>query len=393
MFRKLRGHLALAVLAAIVFLSLPAPAHAQVVVKVNDVVNFRFGIQLQAWADWLQDPNSEGYSQNFLIRRIRFILAGQLAKNLSIFYQTDEPRAGNAGADGNKNICSGPATTCPNTGFETQDAYAEWKLAGDAFMLDGGLYLVPTSRNGLTSTQSFLSYDIGTWALQGNGIEKGNGGRDYGFGTKGYLVDDHLEYRFAAFDGNRNPSTPQEKPLGNAAGSRNSFRLAGRVQYDFFDTEKGYVYPGTYRGTKNVLAIGGWGDGQGDYKAYGGDIFFDSPLVGKDALTAELDYNHFDGGTKNPTLLKQNDVFANVGWYFDVCKVQPFFVYQKLNQTDDSKPPGDQERIGGGLNWYISGLNLKLSTLYERVIPKNQPVTARTKDFNHFSIQLQALYF
>src|SRR5215471_17029895 len=120
MFRKLRGHLAFAVLAAIVFLSLPAPAHAQVVVKVNDVVNFRFGIQLQTWADWLQDPNSEGYSQNFLIRRIRFILAANLAKNLYLFYQTDEPRAGNAGTNGEKNTCSGAAATCPSTGLITQ---------------------------------------------------------------------------------------------------------------------------------------------------------------------------------------------------------------------------------------------------------------------------------
>jgi hypothetical protein len=392
MFRKLRGHFAFAVLAAIVFLSLPSPAHAQVVVKVNDVVNFRFGIQLQAWADWLQDPNSEGYSQNLFIRRIRFILAGQLAKNLNIFYQTDEPRAGNSGTTGDKNVCSGPSSNCPNTGFITQDAYAEWKLAGDPFMLDGGLYLVPTSRNGLTSTQSFLSYDIGTWALQGNGIMKGNGGRDYGFGTKGYLVDDHLEYRFGVFDGNRNPTSVQTQPLGLAAGSRNSFRMAGRVQFDFLDPEKGYVYAGTYRGTKKVLALGGWGDGQGDYKAYGGDFFWDQP-IGKDAFTAELDYNHFEGGTQFPTLPKQNDIFTNVGWYFDAVKFQPYAVYQQLKLSNDTLAPGDQQRYGGGFNWYISNLNLKLSFLYERIVPKRQPVTARTKDTNHFSFQLQALYF
>jgi hypothetical protein len=393
MFRKLRGYFAFAVLAATVFLSLPSPAHAQVVVKVNDVVNFRLGIQLQAWADWLQDPNSEGYSQNFLIRRIRFILAGQLAKNLSIFYQTDEPRAGNAGTNGDKNICSGTAASCPATGFITQDAYAEWKLAGDALMLDGGLFLVPTSRNGLTSTQSFLAYDIGTWALQGNGIEKGNGGRDYGFGLKGYVADDRLEYRLAAFDGNRNPTTPQPAPYGPAAGSRNSARIAGRVQYDFLDVEKGYVYAGTNRGTRKILALGGWGDGQGDYKAYGGDVFFDYPLVGKDALTAEFDYNHFEGGAKNPSLLKQNDVYTTAGWYFDAVKLQPFISYQKLNQTDDSKPPGDQERLSGGLNWYISNQNLKLSFLYEHIVPKNKPATARIKNTSHFSMQLQALYF
>jgi hypothetical protein len=43
-----------------ILLLTPAAATAQVVVKVNDTVNFRFGLQLQAWADWLQDANSEG---------------------------------------------------------------------------------------------------------------------------------------------------------------------------------------------------------------------------------------------------------------------------------------------------------------------------------------------
>ena len=130
------------------FLS-PSPADAQVVVKVNDTVNFRFGLQFQGWADWTQDANSEGYSENMFIRRIRFIMLATVAPGVSIFYQTDNPRVGNAGATDAKNF---------NTGFLTQDAFVEWKLAGDAVMVDGGLFLVPTNRNGLTSTQSFLAF-------------------------------------------------------------------------------------------------------------------------------------------------------------------------------------------------------------------------------------------
>jgi hypothetical protein len=373
--------------AAIVVLALgllPALASAQVVVKVNDNVNFRFGLQLQGWADWTQDANSEGYSQNMFLRRIRFILAANVAPGVSIFYQTDNPRAGNAGADGNKII---------NTGFLTQDAFVEWKILGDALMADGGLYLVPTSRNGLTSTQSFLAFDLGTWALQSNTLEKGNGGRDYGFGLKGYLVGDHLEYRAAVFSGNRFGTTPQTAPLGPAAGSRNSFRLAGRLQYDFFDTEKGYVYAGTFRGTKKIVAVGTWGDTQGDFRAFGGDFVVDWP-IGKDAIKAEVDIDHFDGGRAFvATLPEQNDVYADIGYYFDVIKLQPFGVYQSLNFTTDATKGRDQERYGGGLNWYISGQNLKLSVLWERIVPKTKPVTAKIKDTNHIAVQLQAVYF
>ncbi len=363
---------------------LPSLSQAQVIVKVNDNVNFKFGFQLQTWADWTQDPNSQGYSENLFIRRIRILLAGNLAKNLSFFYETDQPRSGFAGTDGNKNVSSG---------FLTQDAFAEYKIAGNALMLDAGLFLVPTSRNGLTSTQSFLAFDLGTWALQGNGIMKGNGGRDYGFGLKGYVADNHLEYRLAAFQGNRSGTTPQKAPLGPEAGSRNSFRIGGRVAYDFLDPEMGYVYAGTYRGAKKVIAVGAWGDGQGDYKAYGGDFAIDLPTVGKDTVNFSFDYDHFDGGKSFSALAKQNDIYSDAGYNFSAINVQPFVVYQKLNFSDTVKQVGNQQRYGGGLNWNISGQNLKLSLLYQRIVPKTKPVTAKTKDFNEFSIQLQTLYF
>jgi hypothetical protein len=365
----------------------PSAANAQVVVKVNDTVNFRFGLQLQSWAEWLQDPNSEGYSQNLFIRRIRTQILGTFAPGVMVFYQTDNPRVGNAGTDGNKNV---------NTGFQTQDAVAVWKFCGDYSQLYGGLWLVPGSRNDLTSTASFLSFDIGQYAIQGNGIMKGTGGRDYGFGVLGWLLDDKLEYRTGIFQGNRNPASPQlGTPLGPEAGSRNSFRIAGRVNYDFLDSEKQtftYTYAGTNRGTKSVIAVGGWGDGQDSYKAYGGDFIVDLPIA-KDAVTFEFDYNHYEGGSNFPSLGKQNDIFANAGYYFDVVKLQPYVLYQELNFSDDVNKPKNQKRYGGGLNWYVYGNNLKFSVIYERIVPKTQPITASTKDTNRFAVQLQALYF
>lgn len=399
MLRKLRGSFGFAVAAGLALFLLPGTARAQVMVKVNDNVGFRFGLQFQGWADWTEDANSEAYSQNLLVRRIRFIMDAHLAKDVSIFYQTDDPRIGNSGTTGAKNICSSSAN-CPASGFITQDAFAEWKLAGDALMLDGGLFLVPTSRNGLTSTQSFLGFDIGTWALQGNTLEQGNGGRDYGVGLKGYLNDSHLEYRLAAFDGNRHGTTAQPAPLGAEAGSRNPYRIAGRLNYDFFDPEKsgsasatnGYVYAGTWRGTKKVLAIGAWGDGQGAYKAYGGDFMFDWPIM-KDAITITGDYDHFEQNITDTTLPKQNDIYVDAGYYFDAIKLQPFVVYQKLNFSDEARKAGDQQRYGGGLNWYVSAQNLKWSLYYQRIVPETQPITAKTKDTNEVTVQLQVLYF
>src|SRR5215472_1493254 len=87
-----------------------ATASAQVIVKVNDDINFRFGAQLQTWAEWTQDPNSGGYSQNLYIRRIRFATLATIGPNVTIFYQTDNPNVGNSGVSGSKIF---------NTGFLT----------------------------------------------------------------------------------------------------------------------------------------------------------------------------------------------------------------------------------------------------------------------------------
>jgi phosphate-selective porin O/P len=370
-----------------------AAARAQVIVKVNDGINFRFGAQLQTWAEWIQDPNSEGYSQNLYIRRIRFATLATIGADMTIFYQTDNPNVGNSGVTGAKNF---------NTGFLTQDAFAEWKLFGDKLMLEGGLFYVPQSRNVLTSTTSPLSLGGGNFVQQQNAVTGSSTGRDWGFGLKGYLLNDHLEYRAGAFSGQRQETSAEEPPLGPAAGSRNSYRVAGRLQYDVFDTEKGYTYVGTNRGARKILAIGGWGDFQGDYKAYGADVAGDFPTVKSDAITFEADYIWYDGGTQflqivNGTpvslLPRQSAFFTHAGYYFDAIKLQPFLRYERLDFHDDTLASREQQRYGGGLNWYIFGQNLKISVAYERIVPKIQPTTALIKDTNHLVVQLQVYYF
>ena len=369
-----------------------APARAQVIVKVNDDINFRFGAQLQTWAEWTEDPNSGGYSQNLYIRRIRAAILATIGKNLTIFYQTDNPSVGNSGTSGSKIF---------NTGFLTQDAYAEWKLWGEQLMLDGGLFYVPQSRNVLTSTTAVLSIAGGNFVQQQNAVTGSSTGRDWGFALKGYLVDDHLEYRVGAFSGARFGTTPEDQLLAPAAGSRNSYRFAARVQFDVLDTEKGYTYVGTIRGARKVLAIGGWGDFQGDYKAFGADVTADIP-IGKDAVTFEGDYISYDGGTQFTQVVngsvvsllpKQSTFFTHAGYYFDAVKLQPFLRYERLDFDDSAFSSREQQRYAGGINWYIFGQNLKLSAAYERIVPKIKPATALIKDTNHVIVQIQAYYF
>ena len=95
--RILSNRFALVSLALLIAL-LPAVANAQAIIKVNDVVNFRLGILLQAWADWNGQSDAAGdtagFQQNLFLRRARFFLGGQVAKDVTFFFMTDNPNLG-----------------------------------------------------------------------------------------------------------------------------------------------------------------------------------------------------------------------------------------------------------------------------------------------------------
>jgi len=270
--------------AAVLFVSAAvAPAApGQAVIRVNESVSFRFGFALQVWADWTQDPATRGYTQNFFIRRARLYYAGQVAPNVTFFVVAVSSNIGKA-----------PKDTGPTLFLE--DAYGEWALFSDSVILDAGLLLIPLCRNCLTQSVRLLTLDFGSFSFLYIPSTQSVSGRDTGFQAKGYLFHDRLEYRLGAFQGRRD------------TGSRNAFRTAGRLQYNFFDTEKGQFYPGTYLGTKKVLAIGASFDSQMSYRAYDADLFLDLPMPGKSGLTAQVDFIHYDGAATFPAFLSQND--------------------------------------------------------------------------------------
>ncbi|MEP6801185.1 MAG: porin [Acidobacteriota bacterium] len=365
-----------------------AASPAQVQVKVSEDVNFRLGFQIQGWADWLSDPVTRGFSRNMFLRRVRLIVAGQVARNVTFFFQTDDQRLGNAGT----------GTTTPTrsltAGFVVQDAFGEWRIAGEKIMLDAGVFYVPQSRNVLTSTSSTLACDGASFVQQQNAATAGNGGRDVGLALKGYLQEDRLEYRAGVFDGQRAAAT-------GTSGSRNAPRFAGRVQYDFLDVEKGYTYVGTNRGSRKIVVVGGWADGQGDFLAWGADAAMDLPVAGG-AATAELDYAFFDGGRQflqtaggvtTSLLPRESTITAQTACYHAATKLQPFVRYEKLTFSDAALRTRDQRRFGAGINWFVAANNLKISGLYERIEPAVPVARARVKDMNHFAVQIQIYYF
>jgi hypothetical protein len=383
--RTLSRRVALITLAVVVAL-LPGVASAQAIIKVNDNVNFRLGILLQGWADWNGQSdtagNTAGFQQNLFLRRARFWLGGQVAKDVTFFFMTDNPNLGKS----TQVVGGTTGLKAPGTGFIIQDAYMEWAIANE-FRLQGGLILVPLCRNCNSSAATLLSIDYGSFSFQESASTQSSVGRDTGFQAKGYLAGDHLEYRAGVYSGFRAP------------GVKNSFRFVGRAMYNVFDVEKVQFYPGSYYGKKKILAIGGGIDIQNDYTAYAGDLFFDYPVGKSDGITAQVDYIHYDGGKTFPTaaLFKQDSYFGEAGYFLGGLKLQPFIRFEQQIYTSGTAgcPAAGCNTLNkkvyqGGIGYFPFGANFNIKAAYWHKELPNDPKTATTEQF---TVQIQLFYY
>lgn len=354
-------------------LLLPAgDAAAQAVIKVNDDVSFKLGFLLQGQADWLKDAATSGYTQNLFLRRARVLVGGSVAKNVSFFFETDNPNLGKNPAGGTKAI---------STGLIVQDAFVSWKTLGtDDLILDGGLVLTGIAHNSLQGATSLLPVDYGAYSfLYGAATAENNVvGRDTGFQVRGYPLGKHLEYRLGLWQGARDSA------------SRQSYRTTARLQYNFLDADTGFFYSGTSFGKKKIFAIGGGLDLQKDYTSWAADLYVDHPL-GPGALSAQLDVIHYDGGsflktaTGAASLPSQTTVYAEAGYYVSSVKLMPFFTYGSKDLSDVDA--GDETRWSIGLGFIPFGHNFNIKAAYGKIDPKN------AKSVDQFTIQLQAFYF
>ena len=336
-------------------------AAAQIIVKAGDDVNFKLGLLGQFQADTIEDPGTDAQTSNLFIRRLRLMFGGQVTKNVTFFVETDSPNLG-------KVLATGTNIQPP---MILQDAFAEFK-ATNAFSVDAGLMFVPFSRNFLQSAASLLPIDYGAYTYTQSGPTESSTGRDTGFQARGYLLKDHLEYRIGAFQGLRDPA------------SHRAFRYAGRVQYNIFDPEVGFFYPGTYLGRKKIVAVGGAFDVQNDYHGYAADVFIDHPL-GQGAVTGRFDFNWFDGGTTLRALPRQNDILLEFGYLLRTLKMTPFVQVTNRNLVDTST--GDETRISLGGNYWWAGHTANIKAAYTHINPKT------LASQNQFTIQLQVFYF
>jgi hypothetical protein len=157
------------------------------------------------------------------------------------------------------------------------------------------------------------------------------------------------------------------------------------VQFQFLEPEDtGFFYTGTYLGTKKVAAVAAAFDTQSDYHAYDADAFFDYP-VGPGAVTAQVAYNHFDGGTALRTIPRENVVLVELGYFLRALKLTPVFQFTKLDI--DHATVGDVTRWSIGGNYWWARHNTNVKAAYSRIDPRT------LASQNEFTIQLQFFYF
>jgi hypothetical protein len=340
------------------------PGFAQITLK-NEDVTFRFGVLGQIWGDWTQDSGgSQGYQQNFYLRRARLVMGGDIGKDVSFFLETDDPKLGITP----KNL---------SAGFLLQDALVDWHPTRE-FQMVGGLMIVPFCRNGLQSAGSILTLDTSVFSAIASSATQSSAMRDVGFEAKGFFFKDRLLYRIGEFAGQRD------------ANGRNSPRTAAYLQYDFFAPEKGYLFAGTNLGKQKVLAVSTGFDTQGSYRAHSADIAATLPVNRGDEIAAQFQFTHYDGRAKFLTIPNQNDYMFETGYYVHQAKTQPFLKYEAQRFVAAANAAKDISRFGAGANYFIHGQNLKWTMQYLRALPR-QATTLRPS--NEFSMQLQLMYW
>jgi hypothetical protein len=308
------------------------------------------------------------------VYRARILVGATLSPKTSFFLETEIPAIiGRTDASGQKKTQVSPIIL---------DAQVE-HIFSKYFSAIAGMQLVGTTRNSLQGAASLMALDFGYFQYPYNLFEtsplQGNFGRDIGVNFRGFVADDRLEYRLGVFNGRR-------------ADAYSSFRVVGRLNYNFLNREKDLYYTGTTLGQGKILALGGGFDIQDTYTHLSTDLFLDMPIGENGAITLNTAFSYLNGGDKeNATsnsftrlIPRQTIHFLELGYYFKKAKLQPYLKYENQivrgtrrqfglpeiaaeELVDDANTLASNQRIGVGLNYFWADYNTNLKVIYESV--------------------------
>ncbi len=340
---KSAGWTALVVTGVLLWSAQPASAQLQWK-SADEKLAFKIGLLGQLQAEQVDVAGTNDAATNLFLRRARILMSFTLGEKLSIFFETDSPNLGKSNNAGVKDA---------NDIF-IQDFVATYKFS-PAFHLEGGMILPATSYNHTQSAATLLATDYGPYTFVESGPLQARVGRDYGVQARGYLADNHLEYRAGVFQGTRGT---------NAA---NDLRYYGRLMLQFGTPQVGLFYRGTSLGKTRTIAFGASYDTQEEYSALAGDVFIDLP-VGSSGFTGQINYQTLDGDTFLATLPEQDNLLVEAGFYFSNIKLLPYVQYAEQDFADATRV--DEEKLTVGLGYMVSGHNNNIKFSYSKIDPK-----------------------
>jgi hypothetical protein len=281
------------------------------------------------------------------------------------------------GASLNKNIKGMFNTEWDGEQIRVLDAAGQFAVAPELNVWAGRL-LSPSDRANMAGP--YYSLGGGYWAGVASRYGFNGGifrGRDDGVVVWGNAVGGRLGYSAGAFEGHTFGIGALTQGQAKAAGigAADDLMVAGRLQYDFWDTELGYYGTGNYLGEKNILAIGFAARHQkhgvltlaatGDYTSYNFDFLLEKKMPGSGAYALEAAYYNYD--TDGVILSEQGKAYsAGAAYIFDQAmgwgKLQPFVRYQKFSPDTNI----DTRQVDAGVNYIIEGYNAQLSAVYSR---------------------------
>ncbi len=191
----------------------PAPASLKIETPTSSL---KLGVLFQPQYEAIGSPTVgvKGMSSNLFIRRVRLLASATLFKNVEFFMDTDFANLFKANAEGVK--------TTP--GLNIQDAFGTFKAVEDAFKIDVGYMLPPSTHNALQGAGTLYGIDYFSYSFQNQSSYTSSAapvGRDAGLQFRGLVVDKHIEYRAGLFQGRRNPGSRRGE--WNRSPGRNQF--------------------------------------------------------------------------------------------------------------------------------------------------------------------------
>ena len=373
-------------------------------------IKTRFLLQGQALVNSTGNPAGDGWGTDFMLRRARVILAGNVNKWIHFFVETDNPNFGKNGDWSGRTFI--------------QDAYVDLRFF-PWLKIAGGLILLPFShmnRQGATSLNTMDYHNLFSGKFVADFVW-----RDVGIEARG-IIADMVDYRIGIFNGLRGNTVAKNatNPEDFAALNPDDWpRFTGRVAINFFDVEDAFFYSGTYLGKKKILSLGFGMDIQPDatlddqgnlatYMAFSSDIFLDMPLNNEMGISGQVGFVYFNRGhvqdsattccnfgadklASVESITYKTDTYAahsgsGMGAYGDLAFrwgiFQPTFGMEWFNSD---LAGSDILNIRGGLTMYMKGHRANLKLEYANLGKED----AASGDFDRSSqitLQAQFLY-